>query len=199
MRGRSDRPLAGFLRGRFSCIPDRMRGNRKGRGYAALRRGRVSLAGATYFLTLCIAKRWPCLDRAPVLASLFVELGKLEGDATWRCRCAMAMPDHLHLLVELGGRLTLPQVVGRLKAKTKTVVASAGATWQEGFFDHRVDPDEDLLPLFCYLYRNPYRAGFAGEGERWVGWWCCPDDWDWFRGFLDHDDLPPPQWLGEDR
>jgi hypothetical protein len=44
----------------------------------------------------------------------------MDADATWQLRCGVVMPDHLHLLVVLGGRLPLSKAVSRLKAKASS-------------------------------------------------------------------------------
>ena len=171
-----------------------MGGYRKGHGYAALRKGRVSVAGATYFLTLCIERRTPCLARQISRDAVLAELKNMEADGSWHVCCAMTMPDHLHLLVVFGDRLRISRAVARLKAKTRAAIRNCGASWQSNYFDHRLDPDEGLLPLFCYMFKNPYRAGIAEAGDQWPGWYCCPEDSDWFSEYLE-EDLPPPQWL----
>ena len=75
------------------------------------------------------------------------------------------MPDHLHLLLQLGEAETLAVVVSRIKARSATAANRAGrrrgAVWGRGFHDHAVRRDEDLRVLAGYIVANPLRAGLA--------------------------------------
>ncbi|OHE80596.1 MAG: hypothetical protein A3G75_12725 [Verrucomicrobia bacterium RIFCSPLOWO2_12_FULL_64_8] len=106
----------------------------------------------------------------------------------------MIMPDHLHALITLGERLLLGQTIQRLKAKTSATLRTNGVAWQRDFFDHRLRGNEDVRPVFLYVYLNPYRKNLCSRSERWPWFHCCEDDWAWFKTNLDAD-LPPPEWL----
>lgn len=170
------------------------------KGHAALRRGRVSLPHADYFLTLCTDEKRPGLTSPAVATAILTALRAMDADGTWRLRCAVVMPDHLHAVVILGERLTLGQSVGRLKSKThpslRAVAANSAAflAWERDFYDHHVRPDEDRLALFRYIFLNPDRAGLCATGDRWPWYYCCDDDWSWFKGEL-NTERPYPEWL----
>lgn len=168
------------------------------KGHAALRRGRVSIPGSNYFLTICSDDRRPGLSAPDVAAAIFDEIHAMEADGTWTCRCAVVMPDHVHALVTLGERLSVGKAVGRLKARTAAALQLSDACllWERGFFDHHVRPDEDRIPVFLYVFLNPYRAGLCRHTEHWAWYECRPLDWSWFREFLDAD-RPVPEWLGQ--
>lgn len=104
------------------------------------------------------------------------------------------MPDHVHLLVKLGDRMSLGQSIKRLKAKTSACLASVGSTWERDFFDRQMREWDDERAVFLYIYLNPYRAGLSQRSERWPWYYCRPEDWAWFQAYLDRD-LPPPEWL----
>jgi REP element-mobilizing transposase RayT len=118
----------------------------------------------------------------------------MERDGTWILRCAVVMPDHIHLVIGLGERLPLAKTVQRLKAKTASELRQADLQWERGFFDHQIRPNDDDLALFLYVFLNPYRAGLCGRGERWLWYFCHPDDWTWFQANLEAD-RPLPEWL----
>ena len=120
----------------------------------------------------------------------------MNEDFTWKLRCAVVMPDHLHLLVMLGSRIPLGKTVSRLKSKTSAVLAASQhkLEWERDFFDHRLRPSEERLDVFLYLFLNPYRAGLCPRIECWPGYYCCEEDWEWFRTMLDQD-RPVPEWL----
>jgi putative transposase len=131
------------------------------KGHAALRRGRVSQANASYFITLCTADRGTGLMQAAVASVLLHEMHAMQADETWRPRCGVIMPDHVHLLVRLGERLPLSRAVQRFKAKTAVVLRADGLAWERGFFDRRLRDETEVGAVFSYIYLNPYRAGLS--------------------------------------
>ena len=166
----------------------------RGRGHVALRRGRFSQPQATYFLTLCTVDRKTGLNAPPVASSIRHEIDSMTADHTWRMRCMVIMPDHVHVVARLGNRLSLGQTIQRLKAKTSLALKTGGLAWARAFFDRKLRPDDALGPIFLYVHLNPYRAGLLARTERWPHFSCDPEDWEWFRPQLDHD-IPPPEWL----
>ena len=84
-----------------------------------LYRGRVSLPGARYFVTIVTKGRIRSLFGDSVAESVSGEIERLETDGDVLNICAVVMPDHLHWLLELGGRLALGQVVSKLKGKLR--------------------------------------------------------------------------------
>jgi REP element-mobilizing transposase RayT len=164
------------------------------KGHAALRRGRVSTPNAAYFLTVCTDHRVVGLACPQIAERVLGEMQAMRADEVWSVRCAVIMPDHVHLLIELGTRLPLGKAVSRLKAKTSASLRSVGLGWERGFFDHRLRANDDVLDVFLYIYLNPYRAGLCQRTEAWPWFHCHPGDWVWFRDYLDAD-RPPPEWL----
>jgi len=106
------------------------------------------------------------------------------------------MPDHVHLLVQLVDRLTLGQAVARLKSKSGTSLITAGIRWQDGHCEHQMRPREDRLPVFLYIYLNPYRANLLPAGKIWPWFVCGEADRAWFMPMLDQG-LPEPAWLAD--
>jgi putative transposase len=165
------------------------------KGHAALRRGRASIPGAEYFLTICSEARPAGLAASHEVACLLLTEARLmELDGVWKLRCAVVMPDHVHLLIILGERLSLEKSVSRFKGTTSAVLGKVGLVWQRNFYDHRVRPGENRTGLFLYIYLNPYRAGLCGRSDRWIWFYCCEKDWSWFREYLDVE-RPPPEWI----
>lgn len=104
------------------------------------------------------------------------------------------MPDHLHLLATLGHKTSLSDAVRKFKGPLSTELRAHHAKWQPSFYDHRLRDNEDVLPVFLYIYLNPYRAGLCASGEKWPGYICNPEDWAWF-GDLTNRSCPEPEWL----
>jgi len=166
----------------------------RNRGYSALRKGRYSVPGATYFLTICLNSHQTGLALPTVGKAVLRESHTMAHDGVWQLRVCTLMPDHSHWLVTLGDQLALSQCVGRLKAKTKDTLRAVGVAWQENYFDHSINTNEPSLPVFLYIYLNPYRAQLIERSAPWPWFYCRPDEWAWFKDYLDND-LPPPGWL----
>lgn len=164
------------------------------KGYPVLRRGRRSSAGADYFLTLCAQRPTDCLSHDPFPAIGLDELRKLDAKGDWHTRCAVLMSDHVHLLVTLGSHGGLSETVRLLKGRLTPALRKSRASWQPSFYDHRLRVSEDLLPIFLYIFLNPYRANLCEPHQTWPGYYCCPEDWAWF-GSMTRESCPEPAWL----
>src|SRR5580704_10769065 len=82
-----------------------------------LQRGRVSIPGARYFITLRFG--WNKITGEPTSAlavldgAVCTSIDTMCGAGDWRVLCRTLMPDHVHLLVELGSRLPLSQCTAK--------------------------------------------------------------------------------------
>ena len=96
---------------------------------SALRRGRRSIAGQPYLITVSTQERvrWFCdLTYADRAASV------LNDNRTWPDATVLAwvlMPDHLHLMLILGESETLPQTMARAKARIWHPLRQASGSW----------------------------------------------------------------------
>lgn len=166
------------------------------KGYRALRQGRHSLSGLEYFVTFCTEHRHVGLASKMVAPNIISEIQRMETEGIWNMRCAVIMPDHVHLLFQLGEKLTLGKATARLKSKSIAGLITCGLRWQAGFFEHGLRPDENPLPLFLYIYLNPYKAGLLPATGRWPWYLCRKEDMDWFSTYLAQG-LPEPAWLSD--
>jgi putative transposase len=166
------------------------------KGYRLLLKGRHSQVGAEYFITFCTEDRQVGLETETVASRILAELDHMELNGVWVARCAVVMPDHVHLLVQLGEKLSLGKAVARLKSRSSLLLKGIGVRWQPGFHEHRLRPQENRLPLFLYIYLNPYRARLVPTDASWP-WFVCGDrDREWFLPMLNKG-LPEPAWLSE--
>lgn len=163
-------------------------------GYASLRRFRNSLPGADYFLTANLAQRGHALEAPTLMAEIRKQWSRVEEDGLWSVRTAVVMSDHVHLLVNLGPTAELATCLRLFKGRMTPALRSAGMKWQEGFYEHRLRESEDVLPVFLYIYLNPYRAGLLATERTWPGYYCSLEDWQWF-GEMTRDAVPQPEWL----
>lgn len=164
------------------------------KGYGALRKGRHSSPGADYFITICLRRPSAALDENFVRQCCLTELWRLETEQFMGLRCAVIMPDHLHLLLTLGPVTSLSSVVRLFKDRMTPRLRRHTAAWQENFYDHRLRQEEDRLPVFLYIFLNPYRKNLVPVDEPWPGYYCTPEDWNWF-GELTKENCPVPEWL----
>ncbi len=107
------------------------------------------------------------------------------------------MPDHLHLCVRLSHRLSIGQVVGKLKSATRTALGTAGCRWQSNFFEHRLRADESVSQYALYMFLNPYRAKILERRKVWPGWMRGSISFD-FDLALEESKYPPEEWLLSD-
>jgi len=163
-------------------------------GYAALRRFRESRSGADYFITANLAERSGGFDAPALTQSVSQQWQQIESDGLWTVRTAVVMPDHIHLLARLGGKTPLAECMRLLKGRLTPALRRHGLSWQEGYYEHQIREVEDLLPVFLYIYLNPYRAGLLPTDRTWPGYYCCPEDWKWF-GDMTNESMPQPEWL----
>ena len=128
------------------------------------------------------------------MAAIFGEANRLNVEGVWNLRTLVVMPDHVHLLVVLSESTDLTAAVRLLKGRLTPTLRKSGLRWQQAYFDHRMRSAEDCLPVFLYIYLNPYRADLLRQEETWPGYYCAEEDWVWF-GALTQESLPLPEWL----
>lgn len=119
---------------------------------------------------------------------------RLEDELHWTVRCAVIMPDHLHLLVTLGPSENLSGTVRLFKGRLSPLLRTHAAEWQPNFYDHCLRIDDDRLPVFLYIVLNPFRKKLIAADQRWPGYYCNAEDWLWF-GELTNECCPQPAWL----
>ena len=164
------------------------------RGYGALRRGRYSAPDTDYFLTICLRRPTWGFSHAGLREQCIDTMRHLEGEEIWIVRSAVVMPDHLHMLAMLRRAAELSDAVRLFKGRLSPALRKQGVRWQPNFYDHRMRADEDRLPVFLYMYLNPYRAGLVAGDQPWAGYLCSEHDWQWF-GKLTNEPCPQPEWL----
>jgi REP element-mobilizing transposase RayT len=162
----------------------------------ALREHRMSIAGTAYFLTLSEARRRQGLPAPAITETLYRILDELHGSGDFCVVAATVMPDHIHMLGTLGFRLSLPRIVGKIKARTGGALEKQGLKWQENFYEHRLRPEDELESYVLYAFLNPYRAKIISPEQSWPCWWRWGEIRFRFESALESDRRVPAQWLG---
>jgi len=161
-------------------------------GYSALRKGRVDLVEARYFLTLTLRRSLPekslgLHDRE--LESIIISTA--QAIRVWDLHSIVVMPDHLHLLITLT-EPKLSAAVRELKGTLTPSLREHSLRWQPGFYDHRLRPDDKVGGILRYMWLNPYRAGLGSTDQSWTGWWCSAELEKWIGGAAGN--TPAPGW-----
>lgn len=122
----------------------------------------------------------PGLAVPPICAEFqaAVHLLGLEGIA--RVRTAVVLAAELHLVAAVPDRCPSARVGLILQGKLAPSLARLGLAWAPEISHRPLPAGADGYPTFRYLYRAPYRAGLAAEGEAWAGYHCAERDWRWF-------------------
>ncbi len=81
----------------------------------------------------------------------------------------VVMPDHVHLLITVGGDMTIEKAMQFIKGgfsfRLKKELGYPGEVWQRGFSEVRVDDRQSFLRHRQYIGQNPVKAGLAGSPE----------------------------------
>jgi len=177
------------------CIPMSSRDTSRYRLTSNLRKGRISLFCARYFVT-CVAKctQKSMIESIPAQGIMNVINGmKKGGDID--LLCGTIMPNHVHLLTALTEKLSIGQVVGKFKSLTRSFLSEHGMRWQRNYFEHRLRPDDRASHYARYIFLNPYRAGLVPRKTEWPYWiYYANVDFD-FIAFLEDRRYPPEEWL----
>ena len=147
-------------------------------GHAALGRGRVSMPGQIYLVTMVTAKRQPHFSDYAIACRIAHAISRRELFRDGRLLAWVLMPDHWHGLVELGPLDSLSGVVARLKSvtarTTRPLIVKPDRLWARSYQDRALRNDESLLSTARYLVGNPRRAGLVervGDYPFWDAIW----------------------------
>lgn len=147
-----------------------------------------------HFLSLCANRRRPSLATPHINSEVHAAMHLLALERQWQVRTAVVMPHHVHLFVHVDGHVALPLIVQTFKHRLSPCLEPAGLRWESGYFDRRLTADDDPLPVFLYIFQNPYQARLIPPGEAWPGYFCSGSDLSWFTP-LRHSPCEFPAWL----
>lgn len=120
-----------------------------------------------YFVTTCARNHTtPFVDEG--LARVVLDtLTWVRSERGVRLYAHCLMPDHLHMLLQLGSaEWSLGSVVGSVKRFTTRAswqMGYVGPLWQARFYDHVMRTHEDGKRMAGYILSNPVRAGLVTE------------------------------------
>lgn len=143
-------------------------------GHAALRKGRVLLEGQIYLVTTTTLERQPFFAdfKAGQAAAQSFEDKAVLADA--KLLAWVLMPDHFHVLLQLGEEISLQNMVNRLKSasarRANRAMGREGPLWAKAYHDHALRREEDLLETARYIVANPVRAGLVRHVSDYPFW-----------------------------
>jgi putative transposase len=88
-----------------------------------------------------------------------------QAKLRWQVTLFVLMPDHWHALLSFPQEAAMIRVVGDWKRYQEK---QHGMRWQEGFFDHRIRSDAELVEKAHYIRMNPVRAVLCREWTDWL-------------------------------
>ncbi|HTO19353.1 MAG TPA: transposase [Pseudomonas sp.] len=145
--------------------------------YGDLCKGRISLVGQIYHLTLCTHQRQPWFDDFCIARSVVRQMRRLQDEQQLDTLAWVLMPDHLHWMVSKRSGLPLSALIRLFKGRTAGVARAdcrGRRLWQRGFYDHALRQDEALTGVARYIVANPLRAGLVrqiGQYPHWDAVW----------------------------
>ncbi len=135
-----------------------------------LRKGRHSTPGQIYCITTVTTNRQPLFTDFNTARVAINVLKNQHDKKLFTCLCFVVMPDHLHCLLQLGGKRPLSAVVQQFKSQISKQLG--GSLWQRGFHDRAIRKEEDLVAIARYIVANPLRAGLVKSIKDYPHWDC---------------------------
>lgn len=142
-------------------------------GRSDLRKGRFSQTNVIYSVTFTTKNRLLILDFSTgrIIARLLLSpvIVKDHKILAW-----VIMPDHVHLLIQLGESQSLSRFVQMFKSvasrRINALLNSNDRVWTDGFFDRALRKEDDLKTVARYIVANPIRAGLVKSIREYSLW-----------------------------
>lgn len=144
-------------------------------GYQALRRHRISSPNQIYLITFTTNKRQAVFLENDLAARIFC--AALNDPRLWseaKLMCWVLMPDHVHLLIQVGDNESISQLINRLKTNTARkvnfILGRTARFWEKGFHDKAIRSEENIIDVARYIVMNPIRAGLVKSAGMYPYW-----------------------------
>jgi putative transposase len=103
-------------------------------------------------------------------AGLLIDvLRSLVAEHRFKLHDFVIMPDHVHLLIEIGDDMTIERAMqlikGRFSHRLSHELGYKGEVWQRGFTEVQVLKKEDFEAHRTYIAENPVKAGLVASTE----------------------------------
>jgi putative transposase len=139
-----------------------------------LRLGRHSGAYHVYLITTVTQGRFPVFSSFEYSRLLVMHMQALERSGHVQSLAFVVMPDHLHWLLRLYPGYRLEAVMKLLKGRSAAGInrlrRGSGKLWQDGYHDHALRQEEDMVGIARYIVMNPVRAGLVRSVREYPHW-----------------------------
>ncbi len=110
-------------------------------------------------------------------AGLLIDiLRSLVAEHRFKLHDFVVMPDHVHLLIEVVGDMTIEKAMqlikGRFSHRLSHEFAYKGDVWQRGFTEVQILNKQDFEAHRAYIAENPVKAGLAASTEEYPLCFC---------------------------
>ena len=150
------------------------------KGQHKLRTYRDSLAGAFYFLTVCVDGKKEILLKEKFAQIIFNSLDFMEKEGWIKLICCIVMPTHIHIVIHLLEKKSLSKLMRSFKIFTarniNMILGKTGKFWQDQYYEHKIRKDESLWNIVDYCHNNPVRKGLVDDPEKYPYWKLCPEN-----------------------
>lgn len=112
-----------------------------------------------------------CHLRDPRVAGVVVDnLLHFDGNR-YRLHAYCIMPNHVHVLLELGSGWTLSRILHGWRSYTakeaNRILGRSGRFWMEEYFDRWIRNERHLAAEVAYILGNPVKAGLVDNADAW--------------------------------
>ncbi len=129
-----------------------------------MRKGRVSVAGASYFITINAHERKPIFVHKTAATLISNSLFLLENEGIISIHAYVVMPEHLHVIFKITERIELGKILRMFKSftgKELSKIIGGVPVWQDGFYDHCIKDEEDFRNCLDYVINNPVKRNLV--------------------------------------
>ena len=126
-------------------------------------------------LTFVTMQRKPIFESAELIQSCVSSIEEARSKHNAKIHAYCVMPDHVHILVEIGEGVSLQKFARLFKQLSGYRLKQAldSFVWQTSYYDHVLRKDEAIAKVAAYIWNNPVEAGmvsswssYAGSGPR---------------------------------
>jgi len=124
-----------------------------------------------HFLTFSCYHRQANFENAAACAIFLSALERVRQSYGLCIYGYVAMPEHVHLLVNEPERDSLAQAMQSLKqgVARRLALRAADPFWQARYYDFNVWSERKFVEKLRYIHRNPVKRGLVAR----------PEDWEW--------------------
>jgi putative transposase len=127
---------------------------------------RYQHCGDMHFLTFSCYRRLPYLG-TPQARNLFEDaLERIRKKYRFVVAGYVAMPEHIHLLVNEAARSSLDRAIKSIKLSV-ALRSRERPFWQARYYDFNVHNEEKRVEKLRYMHRNPVSRGLVEKPEQW--------------------------------